>query len=153
MSVRESQRPRLLLFDLPTPRVRTTFELQICRTNKFPRRKPLQGSIHQGSTGERGSVRKGIIEMFTPPSILHQPHFSQHTSRHDHDSRHPFCMKIPAHTPPARMLSQKHLCITSRLGPRHSTCLGFWWWSRIIDLMIVEEMEALKIVLRFEAMA
>lgn len=34
MSVRESQRPRLLRFDLPTPRVNSLSQLRLCRANK-----------------------------------------------------------------------------------------------------------------------
>src|SRR6266487_5062075 len=66
MSVRESQRPRLLLSDLPTLRVRNLLNYNTAVTDQIFRRKPLQGSIHQGSTGERGSLRQGLIDSYQP---------------------------------------------------------------------------------------
>jgi hypothetical protein len=130
------------------------------RTNTRFRRKPLQGVIHQGPAGQRGSVCKGIIEIY--------PHFTstrlQHlTPAHIPTSQITKVTKPPLHetrcpytttSPLAMPFFKKKVPFVTHSSNRTLTYI--FWWSRfsddgadIVDLMIVEEFGGLKTVLGF----
>jgi hypothetical protein len=137
MSVRANPRRKLLLFDLPIPRV--SHYVSFMRTiANIPRCKSFQGSVHQSPARKRGSLRKGLMEQIITIALYQFP---------NHDSHDPILHGIPCpeRYPTVRMLSRKHHCISSSFASM-ILVISICSWSKIIGSMIVEDMEALIVL-------